>query len=122
MADVTSPDPSEQRTLWVGDIEQWMDETYVMNLFSHVGEVANVKLIRDKNTMIPSGYGFVEFVTHATASKTLESYNGQPIPNAGRSFRLNWATMGGNKYVLFYYSHLRAYLIHNTTQCNISTE
>eukprot|EP00026_Physarum_polycephalum_P010265 Phypoly_transcript_10422.p1 GENE.Phypoly_transcript_10422~~Phypoly_transcript_10422.p1 ORF type:complete len:417 (+),score=83.18 Phypoly_transcript_10422:35-1252(+) len=94
MADVASPE--EQKTLWVGDIEQWMDETYVMNLFSHVGEVVNVKLIRDKNTMIPSGYGFVEFASHATAVKILENYNGTPIPNAGRSFRLNWATMGAN--------------------------
>lgn len=52
MADM---DTSDQRTLWVGDIEQWMDETYVMNLFAHVAEVVNVKLIRDKTTMIPSG-------------------------------------------------------------------
>lgn len=46
---------SEQRTLWVGDIEQWMDETYIMSCFSHVGEVVSVKLIRDKTTMVPSG-------------------------------------------------------------------
>ncbi len=85
----------ELKTLWVGDVEQWMDETYLMNAFAHIANVLSVKVIRDKVTMIPSGYGFVEFATHIDALKVLENYNNTTIPSAGRSFRLNWASMGG---------------------------
>lgn len=56
----------------------------------------------------------MEFTSHATAVKILEAYNGTPIPNAGRSFRLNWATMGsaGTKYVTLFVSFFALYLPH----------
>jgi len=85
---------TELKTLWVGDIEQWMDENYVSNLFSHLGDVANVKLIRDKSTMIPAGYGFVEFSSRAVAQRVMDTYNGMAIPGTNKTFRLNWASFG----------------------------
>ena len=43
--------------------------------------MVNVKLIRDKNTMQHSGYGFVEFQTRAVAEQVLLKYSAQPIPS-----------------------------------------
>ena len=28
---------SESRTLWIGDVESWMDESYIASLFSSTG-------------------------------------------------------------------------------------
>eukprot|EP00252_Welwitschia_mirabilis_P008616 TRINITY_DN2059_c0_g1_i3.p1 TRINITY_DN2059_c0_g1~~TRINITY_DN2059_c0_g1_i3.p1 ORF type:complete len:315 (+),score=60.53 TRINITY_DN2059_c0_g1_i3:412-1356(+) len=87
----------EVRTLWVGDLQYWMDENYLQTCFAHTGEVVSTKIIRNKQTLQPEGYGFVEFVSRASAEKVLQSYNGAPMPNAQQSFRLNWATFGASE-------------------------
>jgi RNA recognition motif-containing protein len=43
------------------------------------GELVEVKLIRDKHTGFPAGYGFVEFSTRHAAEEALETLNGQII-------------------------------------------
>lgn len=40
-----------------------------------------VKLIRDKITGYPAGYGFLEFQTQRGAQTVLETFNGQLIRN-----------------------------------------
>lgn len=52
-------------------------------------------MIRDKNTGMPAGYGFVEFNSHEIASQVLGCYNGAPIPGTNKNFRLNWGIFGG---------------------------
>lgn len=53
-----------------------------------------MKVIRNKITGHPEGYGFVEFVSHAAAERVLQSYNGTPMPGTEQPFRLNWASFG----------------------------
>lgn len=57
----------------------------------------NVKIIRNKNTAVSEGYGFVEFATHEAAEQVLRTFNGCPIPNTDQIFRLNWAAFGVGK-------------------------
>jgi RNA recognition motif-containing protein len=71
----------------LGDIESWMDETHLFNLFSHTGEVTQVKIIRDKSTNLPAGYGFVYFTSPSIAAKILETHNGQPISGTNKVYR-----------------------------------
>ncbi|XP_021896693.1 polyadenylate-binding protein RBP47B [Carica papaya] len=82
----------EVKTIWVGDLLHWMDETYLHSCFSHTGEVSSVKVIRNKQTGQTEGYGFVEFFSRAAAEKVLQSYNGSVMPNTDQPFRLNWAS------------------------------
>ena len=99
---VVSP---ETKSLWRGEIEPWMNETQISSLFTHVANTVSVKIIKDKMTGLPAGYGFVEFETHETAKKVLDSLNGTPIPGLNkyvwkfnikfRNFRLNWAVQSG---------------------------
>ncbi|KAH9548561.1 hypothetical protein CY35_11G093700 [Sphagnum magellanicum] len=90
-----SQQPHEEvRTLWFGDLQYWMDESYLHGCFVHTGEVQSVKIIRNKQTGYSEGYGFVEFVSHATAEKILQSFNGTQMPNTDQPFRLNWASFG----------------------------
>ncbi|XP_044508592.1 polyadenylate-binding protein RBP47-like [Mangifera indica] len=87
----------ETKTIWIGDLFHWMDETYLHNCFSHTGQVSNVKVIRNKHTGLSEGYGFVEFFTRAAAEKVVQSYNGSVMPNTEQPFRLNWATFAGER-------------------------
>ncbi|GMH04053.1 hypothetical protein Nepgr_005892 [Nepenthes gracilis] len=80
------------KTIWVGDLHDWMDEHYLHNCFVSTGEIANIKLIRNKHTGLSEGYGFVEFFSHAMADKVLQSYVGLMMPNTEQPFNLNWAT------------------------------
>ncbi|KNA23793.1 hypothetical protein SOVF_021800 [Spinacia oleracea] len=83
---------AENKTVWVGDLHHWMDEIYLSSCFASAGEIASVKVIRNKQTGASEGYGFVEFFTHGVADKVLQSYSGLMMPNAEQPFRLNWAT------------------------------
>ncbi|KAJ6752249.1 hypothetical protein OIU85_002654 [Salix viminalis] len=87
----------EVKSLWIGDLQQWMDENYILSIFSTTGEVVQAKVIRNKQTGYPEGYGFIEFVNHAAAERVLQTYNGTPMPNSEQTFRLNWATLGAGE-------------------------
>ncbi|KHN12758.1 Polyadenylate-binding protein RBP47C [Glycine soja] len=69
-----------------------MDENYLHRCFASTGEISSIKVIRNKQTGLSEGYGFVEFYSHATAEKVLQNYAGILMPNAEQPFRLNWAT------------------------------
>lgn len=96
-AGMDGKDPSRPTTLWVGDIEKWMDENYLAQLFGKTGLVLQAKIIRDRQTNIPVGYGFVQFSDHETAKKVLELYGNATNPGTGRKFRLNWGVRNAVK-------------------------
>ncbi|KAG7430688.1 putative RNA-binding protein [Fusarium oxysporum f. sp. raphani] len=89
----SGPD-SPKTTLWMGELEPWMDENFIKGVFmSAAHETVNVKVIRDKNSG-NAGYCFVEFQSPEAATNAL-GMNGKPVPNSQRSFKLNWASGGG---------------------------
>jgi RNA recognition motif-containing protein len=82
------------KTLWMGEMEGWMDENFIKNIFQTVlAESVQVKVIRDRNSG-NAGYCFIEFSTADAAQKAL-NLNGTPVPNSTRVFKLNWASGGG---------------------------
>ncbi|KAL4319997.1 hypothetical protein GQ457_18G004300 [Hibiscus cannabinus] len=103
MATITAPQQhhhhhptslEEVRTLWIGDLQSWVDESYLNSCFAHTGELVSIKIIHNKITGQPEGYGFVEFVSHQAAERILQTYNGTPMPGTDQMFRLNWASFG----------------------------
>ncbi|KAJ5659054.1 hypothetical protein N7507_005505 [Penicillium longicatenatum] len=96
--DGSAPVPQQgadgKTTLWMGELEPWIDENFIRNLWFQMGEQVNVKMIRDKFSGSNAGYCFVDFSSPAAAAKAL-SLNGTPMPNTNRVFKLNWATGGG---------------------------
>ncbi|XP_050214249.1 polyadenylate-binding protein RBP47-like [Mercurialis annua] len=72
---------AENKTVWIGDLHHWMDENYLNNCFGLTSEIASIKVIRNKQSGLSEGYGFVEFYTHATAEKVLQKYTGILMPN-----------------------------------------
>jgi hypothetical protein len=105
------------KTLWIGDIEPWMDENYVQGLFNGVSKYRfhlsrsrlsiQSNLYATKSKELQSvcfnfsnfglGYGFVEFPNHEIAKNVYTSLNGATIPGTQRSFKLNWASHGASK-------------------------
>jgi RNA recognition motif-containing protein len=88
----------EAKTLWAGNVDQCSTEQTLYFFFQdYMSEITHVKLIRDKATYLPQGYGFVEFSSHAVAKLIFDNYNGKPIPAApGKIYRLNWASHAMN--------------------------
>ena len=60
-------------------------------------QISSIKIIRNKQTGLSEGYGFVEFFSHATAEKVLQNYSGILMPNTDLPFRLNWATFSAGE-------------------------
>lgn len=88
------PQGDSKTTLWMGELEPWIDENFVRTVWFGMGEQVNVKMIRDKFSGSNAGYCFVDFSTPEGAAKAL-TLNGQLIPNSNRPFKLNWASGGG---------------------------
>lgn len=107
--------PDSPRTLWMGDLDPWLDEAAIADLWWQVlHKKVNVKIIKPKTSkpelksqgLSHSGYCFVEFETFEEAQQAL-ALNGQLLPdiampsqqqfpnnpdNQKKYFRLNWAS------------------------------
>ena len=57
--------------------------------------LVSIKLMRDRSTNEPQGFGFIDFATEEDAINALNGYNGRPIPGTGYTFRLNFG--GGSR-------------------------
>ncbi|KUF96600.1 2OG-Fe(II) oxygenase superfamily protein [Phytophthora nicotianae] len=100
---------TECKTLWMGDIQMHWDETFIASLFTSAAEQPVVKLIRDKVTGYPAGYGFLEFPTPRGAQQVLDAYNGQLIRDLApdvtdelllNTFSARFTTVRGAKVVM----------------------
>ena len=76
------------KTIYVGNLPFNATEEEVRALFAQHGTVHSVKLISDRDTGRPRGFGFVE-MEGADASKAIERINGADLN--GRSLRVNEA-------------------------------
>ncbi len=65
-----------EKKVYVGNISFNASEEDLRELFSQSGEVESVKIITDKQTGSPKGFGFVEMATEEDARKAIETLNG----------------------------------------------
>jgi RNA recognition motif-containing protein len=90
----------QTKTLWMGNIESYMDESFVVGLYSSRGiQVNSVKIVRNAANPTGMSYAFVDFLDRATAERTLGTLNNTPHGGGSSgTFRLNWAThSAGNR-------------------------
>ena len=83
--------------LYVGNLPFSADENAIRELFAQDGrEVTEVKLITDRDTGRPRGFGFVEMSSSEQADKAISALNGYSMD--GRALTVNEAkerTSGG---------------------------
>jgi RNA recognition motif-containing protein len=82
-------------TLWIGDIDPWMDEIYVKSLFSNIAPLKSIKIMKKNGQSI--GYGFIEFDSDETASFVLHKYNGKSILGYNKLLKLSRAQFNLSK-------------------------
>lgn len=74
------------KTLWMGNVELNMDETYIGNLLSNFGIYPNKIILRIQKGK--RGCAFLEFSSHEEAANVLHNFNGK---NVGRfQLTFNW--------------------------------
>ncbi|CAI5438138.1 unnamed protein product [Caenorhabditis angaria] len=76
-------------SVYVGNIPYQATENDIGNYFSQVGNVSNVRIVFDRETGRPKGFGFCEFSDEQGAQKAVEQLNGTPFN--GRNLRVNFA-------------------------------
>jgi RNA recognition motif-containing protein len=75
--------------LYVGNLPMSMTETELKELFSEAGNVASAKIITDRQTGQPRGFGFVEMETKLEGQKAISMLNGRQVE--GRVLAVNEA-------------------------------
>ncbi len=74
------------KKLYVGNLPFSATEDAVRDLFAQYGEVVSVKLISDRDTGRPRGFGFVEMENADQAAQSLDGYDFD-----GRNLKVNEA-------------------------------
>jgi RNA recognition motif-containing protein len=75
--------------LYVGNLPHSMTEAELQTLFSEAGNVSSAKIITDRQTGLPRGFGFVEMETKVEAQKAISMLNGHTVE--GRPLTVNEA-------------------------------
>lgn len=75
-------------SIYVGNLSYDSSEQGVRQLFEQYGEVLSVKLIEDRDTGRPRGFGFVE-MDASGASSAIQALNGTDLD--GRTLKVNEA-------------------------------
>lgn len=65
--------------LFVGGLSYDTTEDTLKNTFAQAGAVNSVKIMMDKMTGRPRGFGFVEMATDEEAQKAIEMFNEQML-------------------------------------------
>ena len=81
------------RRLFVGNLSYDTNETGLRTVFGHAGTVSDVKIVMDRETGRPRGFGFVEMSSDEEARKAMEQLNGCDVD--GRAITVNEAQEKG---------------------------
>uniref|UniRef100_A0AC34QTU2 RRM domain-containing protein n=1 Tax=Panagrolaimus sp. JU765 TaxID=591449 RepID=A0AC34QTU2_9BILA len=83
-------DTSKHYHVFVGDLSSEVDNNMLKQAFEKYGEISEVKVIRDAQSLKSRGYGFVTYPKKEDAEKAINEMNGQMLGR--RAVRTNWAT------------------------------
>ncbi|KAG2190040.1 hypothetical protein INT46_007405 [Mucor plumbeus] len=83
------------RVVFVGNIPFELSEEQLIEVFKEVGPVASFRLLFDRDTGRPKGYGFCEFLDAETAASAVRNLNDYEI--GGRQLRVDYAAMDDNQ-------------------------
>uniref|UniRef100_A0A8C5PIF2 RRM domain-containing protein n=1 Tax=Leptobrachium leishanense TaxID=445787 RepID=A0A8C5PIF2_9ANUR len=98
MAGMGVRDPAVDRSLrsvFVGNIPYEATEEQLKDIFSEVGPVVSFRLVYDRETGKPKGYGFCEYQDQETALSAMRNLNGREF--SGRALRVDNAASEKNK-------------------------
>lgn len=77
------------KVVFVGNVPYNMGEEQLIDVFKSVGQVIGFRLVFDRETGKPRGYGFCEFADHETALSAVRNLNNVDV--GGRPLRIDLA-------------------------------
>ncbi|KAI6249509.1 Cleavage stimulation factor subunit 2 [Erysiphe necator] len=90
---MSSKQPS--KSVFVGNIPYGLTEEQIIRIFSSAGKVLNFRLVYDRETGRPKGFGFVEFPDSDSASSAVRNLNDYEIMN--RKLRVDFSNDGNDE-------------------------
>lgn len=73
--------------LYVGNLSYNTTDNDLRTLFAQAGTVTSVDLIKDRDTGMSKGFGFVQMSTQAEAEQAIKMFNGYDLDN--RQLKVN---------------------------------
>jgi RNA recognition motif-containing protein len=83
------------RRLYVGNLAYSITEMDLREVFGEVGQVTDVRLISDRDTGRPRGFGFVEMSSDDEAQRAIEALNGRDVQGRAISVKEALERAGG---------------------------
>jgi RNA recognition motif-containing protein len=77
------------KNLFVGNLSFRVTEDELQTLFSNYGQVSSVRIVKDRDSGLSRGFGFVEMPDSTEATTAIEQLNGHEV--LGRAIRVNEA-------------------------------
>ncbi|KAF2863901.1 hypothetical protein K470DRAFT_254771 [Piedraia hortae CBS 480.64] len=81
------------RVVFIGNIPYGVSEEQICELFSSAGQVLSFRLVYDKETGKPKGFGFLEYADVDSAATAVRNLNGTELN--GRSLRVDYSNDNG---------------------------
>jgi RNA recognition motif-containing protein len=75
--------------IYVGNLNYDLNEDQLEQVFAEFGEVASVKIIKDRDTGRAKGFGFIIMENDEEAKKAISELDGKEVE--GRALRVNEA-------------------------------
>jgi RNA recognition motif-containing protein len=81
--------------IYIGNLSFSTTEDSLKSLFTEFGEVESVKIIKDRFSGRPKGFGFVEMPSNSEADQAIKTLNGNRID--GNNIKVRPADSGGKR-------------------------
>ncbi|ORX95351.1 hypothetical protein BCR34DRAFT_549832 [Clohesyomyces aquaticus] len=88
-----APNDKAGRVVFIGNIPYGGTEELIIDTLSRVGQVLNFRLVYDKETGRPKGFGFAEFADADAAASAVRNLNDYEV--MGRKLRVDWSNDNG---------------------------
>ncbi|CCD46174.1 putative rna recognition motif containing protein [Botrytis cinerea BcDW1] len=83
------------KSVFVGNIPYGLTEEQIIDIFSSAGNVVNFRLVYDRETGRPKGFGFAEYPDSDSAASAVRNLNDYEIMN--RKLRVDFSNDGGEE-------------------------
>ncbi|TKA27016.1 hypothetical protein B0A50_05207 [Salinomyces thailandicus] len=81
------------RVVFIGNIPYGVSEEQICDIFGRVGQVVNFRLVYDKESGRPKGFGFLEYTDVDAAASAVRNLEGHEI--MGRTLRVDYSNDNG---------------------------
>jgi RNA recognition motif-containing protein len=84
-----------EMNIYIGNLSFKTSEDTLKALFTEFGDVESVKIIKDRFSGRPKGYGFIEMPSNSEADQAIKALNGNRID--GNLIKVRPADSGGKR-------------------------